>query len=124
MADRAPSLVAQARKVDDLARRMCAGSQRLQTFQATPEPSRHGLMAATRARLRTLDLRELRETYGETLAAIRAAKGPEELAVLQLARTLIRQEIRHRGASPHELLFLSSPETGADGIREERGGFL
>ena len=120
MPHRGQSLIAQAREVNDYARRICAESQRLQAFPTSPEPTRQGAMAATRARLRTLNLHELRETYQETLTAIRSARSQRDLAVLQLARTLIRQEIRHRGASPHEALFLS----GSDGLRKEQGDFV
>ncbi|WP_207461584.1 hypothetical protein [Azospirillum sp. SYSU D00513] len=67
-------------------------------------------MATTRARLQTLDLNELREAYRLTFSAIQSAKATEEQGILQLTRTLIRQEIRRRGVNLYDLF--SAGEVG------------
>ena len=110
MPDRIESVISQARKVEDYTRRVCAETQRLQAQSVGSGAAKRGPMATTRARLQMLDLNELREAYRLTFSAIQAANGSEDQGVLQLTRTLIRQEVRRRGVNLYDLF--STAEVG------------
>ena len=104
-------IVQQARSVQAYARLAYTDKKLLESGIDSAKNTNRLQLSASKAKLKTLSLEELRGLYNDTTMALRQAGSKSHVEFLHLARNLVREEVRRRGISLYEL-FLSGSEIG------------